>query len=54
LVEGGGGLGLRAKVVDPYGRRTGFCGDSGDGGGGGGGGRWMVFVGMNLEGIRIR
>jgi hypothetical protein len=40
---------LRAKVVDPYGRRTWFCGD-----GGGGGGRWMVFVGMNMEGIRIR
>jgi hypothetical protein len=53
LVEGERGLGLRAKVVDPCGRRTGFCGDGGDGCGSGGG-RWMVFVGMNLEGIRIR
>lgn len=30
----GGGLGLEGKVVDPCGRRTGFCGDAGGVGGG--------------------
>lgn len=37
-LEEGGGLGLEAKVVDPCGRRTGFCG-GGSGGDGGGGWR---------------
>lgn len=45
----GGGLGLETKVVDPCGRRTGFC--NGSGGGGGDGGGWRRVFG---SGMRIR